>query len=152
MADKRNPYDDLMDDDIKPVAKPRPVVKEEKVSEAEPEPSSDGAPATTIRTSPDSTGGAPKNPYDDLIEEEESYPYKNTGATIPSNAAINSALAIQNMAPSTAEELAGATRGSVAEINALMTPKKGMTPEAAARAVMEAKAPQFQPKGGGQHG
>jgi len=150
MADKRNPYDDLMDDDIKPVAKPRPVVKEEKVSEAEPEPSSDGAPATTIRTSPDSTGGAPKNPYDDLIEEEESYPYKNTGATIPSNAAINSALAIQNMAPSTAEELAGATRGSVAEINALMTPKKGMTPEAAARAVMEAKAPQFQPKGGGQ--
>jgi hypothetical protein len=150
MADKRNPYDDLMDDDIKPVAKPRPVINVEKAPETEPEPSSDGAPATTIRTSPDSTGGEPKNPYDDLIDDEDKQAYKNTGATIPSTAAINSAVAFQNLAPSTAEEMAGATRGSVAEINALMSPKKTMTPEAAARAVMEAKNAPFQPKGGGQ--
>jgi hypothetical protein len=155
VAEKRNLYDDLMDDDIKPVAKPRPVVKvekaPEKVSEEEPEPTSDGEPSTTIRTSPDSTGGEPKNAYDDLIGFDDYQSNVNMPQKVLATGITGASNVVQGMAPTIAESLTNAPSGSVSEIGALMSPKKSLlTAREAASAVINAKNPQVAPKGGGQ--
>jgi hypothetical protein len=151
MAEKRNVYDDLMDDDNKPVATPRPVAKVEKEPEAEPEPTSDGAPSTTIRTSPDSSGGEPKNVYDDLIDLDEYQSTANTPQRVLATGITGASNVVRGVAPTIAESLTNAPTGSVSQINALMGSKRSpMTVQEAASAVINAKNAQVAPPSGGQ--
>jgi hypothetical protein len=160
-----NPYLDLMEDDEPkkstahptnaPVAKPQDQILTPEILQALDmhnirSPMStvaSGAPfnesqlAESGQIPAASSSNAPKNPYEDLMDDDEfnlNKPYSLSGTPL----SLASGIGGRGVAASVAEMLTGAPAGSVAEIGEIINPtKKKVSPQVAARLAMEAKNP-----------